>query len=457
MKKKYGFLALILATAVLAATLTACGEEPTKAPESVPETTVEPTTQEVVKDYSDEIDMSHYLPEYTFAGNENSLKSHLTEAPVYALKEGASVDEMRAMAVKVLYDMITFQWTPDNDFKYMKVTNGNDRDFLFQKNIVYGGMPYSDGGRCLFNMLEYYDYKTGVMVGMKELTNPNHLLGNSCAGQVNQANAAVCANLLATSTYYLVPRYGYMPTDNYEFDDSITRYTDNYSTGYIIEVNGRDRMCEALAKCLPGDALDRNANEKGGDHVMMVYSAPTVVRDANGKIDPDKSTLCIIDQWASDYLYEFNGQQESIRGRINKEFTFTYLLDNDFIPLTPADYLSETGYVKAEAKLDREVTTYEELKKAVVLTNFRTIKVEGQLVSESGTVVYVNKNVIEPADYIKELDRKVKCSTVMAKTAAKKVMRDDRTYTYRIQVLVASGETFTVAEVPVTIDQIGAK
>jgi hypothetical protein len=76
-----------------------------------------------------------------------------------------------------------------------------------------------------------------------------------------------------------------LPTDLYNNVRSWT-YT-------VTQLYGLEAMYESYAQAKPGDMEYHTA---GGGHTRMVRFEPKVVRDANGKIDPNNSYLYVIEQ-----------------------------------------------------------------------------------------------------------------------------------------------------------------
>ena len=402
-----------------------------------------------------EINLDATVPAYEEAKVQAKPTTGLKERPNYALEEGADTLEQRMMILKAMEDQLTFRWAPVDTFTYQKSGAAAGKDFVFEPHTLYAGLPYSNAGLGLLHALEYYDFETGLLYDMKEVKgNANMKLGNSCAAAVNWALASVCPNMIASTTFEITPSYGYVTVGDYEFPADCKKYTDLCTTEMITNQNGEERMWEALALTMPGDVLITNGSSKQGDHAMMVYALPTVVLDSNGKIDPVKSNIHIIDQWVTEHVEDFNGDKASMRGRIDVEYTFAKLTEKHFLPMRAEDLSNDKGYEKATAELTKEVTCLEDLKKSAIKTNYRTVKVESAIVSESGNTVYIKKDVTDRTNYPIKTDRSINCKSIVPGKDAMGILEPGKTYTMKVRVLLATGDYPTICEFPVTLEDI---
>ena len=184
-------------------------------------------------------------------------------------------------------------------------------------------------------------------------------------------------------------------------------------------------------------------------HAMMCLTAPVVVYRADGSIDPDKSTVTIIDQWTKDYKYKINDNTYMIRGRIGTTYTFTKLKNDAFIPLRANELANWTGYVKGESKADRTIGSLSELRNAHVVSNYRLAKVEFTVTSESGAVVYRKVAMPGASEQSTGTDRNYPASSaVPLLSELRGVVKEGRTYQVTLKSLIATGETFVLAEFP---------
>ena len=119
----------VLLSALMCASLFGCGETPTASVETEPETTLAPTasTEEQTEPPTEE------TMESTEAAQEPIMEERFTEAPNYTLKEGATTDEIRAMAVQAMYDLITVPWYTRVDWNYSKSGVGSGKVWEYER------------------------------------------------------------------------------------------------------------------------------------------------------------------------------------------------------------------------------------------------------------------------------------------------------------------------------------
>ena len=87
----------------------------------------------------------------------------MTERPSYVLSGEPTVRQMREMAVKAMQDMLSIQWTTDKEINYNKTGAVSHKNYHYDPDTVYCGLPYADGQTNIYAWLEYYDYRSGQM------------------------------------------------------------------------------------------------------------------------------------------------------------------------------------------------------------------------------------------------------------------------------------------------------
>ena len=160
----------MLLTLVMLLSLVGCGGGGSEATEVPTETTLPPVTGFVVP-------------------------QPMTERPVYTLSENATIQEMRETAVRAMKDMLSIQWSTDEEINYNKTGAVSQKDYHYDPNTTYCGLPYADGQTTIYAWLEYYDYRSGQtnFAGDGAWLNAN--LGNTCAGSLMWAWSTVCHSL----------------------------------------------------------------------------------------------------------------------------------------------------------------------------------------------------------------------------------------------------------------------
>lgn len=290
--------------------------------------------------------------------------------PDYVFYDTPTVDQMRARAVLALQDFLSIQWRTHQKIAHNKKGAVSRKRFIYEAENLYAGLPYTDAGMGLFQFLEYYDEESGRLRFYGDGQDFNHKIGGTCACGVCWSLATVCSSVSGCFiNFYMTPKNGYFPVGDFKIPEDLDDYR-NYHTSRIIEEAGIDTILEAYAQVLPADAVTSSDR----DHTMMVIEAPTVVRDKNGRIDPEKSTVVIADQQGGkgDGFYDVRCEDDIIHysGRIRFSYTFAALLKMRYIPVTPAEFLGKKPYERARVTLDGAADSIDELLKLTVSTNY---------------------------------------------------------------------------------------
>jgi hypothetical protein len=181
----------------------------------------------------------------------------------------------------------------------------------------------------------------------------------------------------------MTPANHYIAVGGYSVPSSVEDYR-NYSTARICEENGKQVMLEAYAQMKPADAL--TSTPKG--HALMVGALPKVVRNADGTIDPEKSTVTILDQGggSGDHFREKEVDGETLMycGRTDAVFTFETLFTSSYIPVTIGEFVGTEPYEKASAVLTGKVDSMKSLYAEKLDTNYILCNLELKLVRANG-------------------------------------------------------------------------
>ena len=397
-----------------------------------------------VETAADEVDVVEQAKNYTRPANGAKVPDHLTLAPAYTLAQDATEEEARAMCVKAMADQLTFCWTPAQDATLLYTQIDNNRDTVFYASKAYAGMPYAGGGTGLLQALEYYDFESGVMVGLP-WDNINDVFGNTCATAVNWALSSVCPSICGTQTSSVTPFFGYVTIGEVVLPADLTTFdSTNQTTRQYVDATDEQALYRAYAQMLPADVFISVGSPNEGAHAMMCYEAPEVKTLANGSIDPENSFATVIDQRITNKETVVNGTAYLMRGRIGGRLSFAELRQKHYLPLRPADLANWQGSVKASSVSDREVSSLAELKEAALLSNYRLARVSLNVVSDSGAVVYQRKIIISQDLFREMKDRAYALNALVPRTdTLKKLIREGRTYTVEVRSLLATGEEFT--------------
>lgn len=428
-------LSLLLAALILVS-MTACGGE-----------TAAPTTEPTETQYT-----GFLVPE------------PLKERPIYTVSENPTIEELRETAVRAMHDMLSIQWSTSQPFMYNKTGAVSHKDYQYTTDTIYCGLPYADGQTNIYVWLEYYDLETGHLRMEGDGQWLNSILGNTCAGSLMWAWSTVCDSL--TGPYVntnMTPAYGCLPVGPYTYPnfDFITGYSGGV-TGQICAHNGLDVMFESYAQAKMADAVTNSKSE----HTMMLIEDATVVRDAEGNIDPIQSYVMLQDQAAGtgEKFYEHVGEDGNTyhytgrTGPIAVKMTFRQLFDATYIPVTTAEFLGLETYTKPEVKCSNEnAASIDDLFSSTITCNYPMSMIKVVATDANGKKVdlsaaYINRKDVQgsapgmfdgAARNYKLSGERININSAIEELAA-------GTYTITVEVTAPNGEIFTPATITMT-------
>ena len=291
------------------------------------------------------------------------------EYPDYTFESEPTPDELRQMAVKAMRDILSIQWHTEKEIRYRKNGPVSKKEFVHAPGNIYAGLLYSSASTGIFQFYEYYNTKTGCLDYPGTADELKLELGNSCADALLWSWSTVC-NSIEGGFYpvLMVPSNGYRIVGDYTYRQTIQSYNEMPSYA-IVENNGTDVILDAYTKMLPADALLSTPD----NHAMMVIEAPVVVYNSDGTIDPENSYVMIQDQRAGGstfYTEEVDGHTLNFSGRTSAKITFAKLLEDDYIPVTTAEFLGEKPYEKATVTASKECAAMADLYDLKVEANY---------------------------------------------------------------------------------------
>ena len=433
-------IALLLALACALPLFAACSA-PALAPLTVAETeTAKPVSEEETEEF--------VIPVRT-------VKDPMTERPNYVLHEGATADEMRAMAVKAMRDMLTIVWYPDKDVEYIftSVIPENSKSFHLRPLTTYAGLPYTNAITSLFHFLEYYDPATGrVTAPTAEVFNST--LGNQCAGGVLWGWASCVPSFDPKNTGFGRRAENIVGVGPYRLPE----VSEEKSSAKICEANGDQLLFESYALLNPADILVSTGNPGDAGHLMMVVETPNVVRNADGTIDGEKSTVVIQDQRggarsdSSEYLISENGEKHHYSGRTGAELTFAYLFKTFYLPITCREFLGERPYVMPSVTPDREISSLEDLKAATLSSQYLICLFRVSLTNGAGETAYSRTILTAYSDMnAGKLKNYPLGDLRITPTILRRNVSESGDFTFTLTCLDATGSEFEVATFPVTV------
>lgn len=319
------------------------------------------------------------------------------EYPDYTFADTPSTSELRETAVEAMRNILTIQWSPGSEISYFN-TAGRDKQFDYVPNTTYGGILYSGAGSGLFQFLEFYDPQTGQLNYPGSTYDLKTTIGSGCADALLWG-----WNTVSNSFYgghyptFMVYQNGYYPVGDYTYKESLKSYY-ILPTKTIIEQNGVDVMLDSYSKMLPADALVSSSD----DHAMMVIEAPTVQYLSDGSVDAANSYVLIQDQRGGNSSTDFfeiteNGHTIHYNGRTSFKFTFEELLEDDYIPVTTAEFLGIKAYEKAEVTVEGTCSTIQELLTKTVQSNYPLAVVNVLAVDANGTETVIDRTLFSAA------------------------------------------------------------
>lgn len=87
----------------------------------------------------------------------------MSQIPEYSVSENPTVQELRETAVRAMHDMLSIQWCNDEEINYNKTGAVSHKNYHYDPNTTYCGLPYADGQTNIYVWLEYYDSRSGQM------------------------------------------------------------------------------------------------------------------------------------------------------------------------------------------------------------------------------------------------------------------------------------------------------
>lgn len=360
------------------------------------------------------------------------------EYPDYTFSDEPSTDEIRAMAVQAMRDILSIQWCTEQEIRYRKNGPVSKKEFVHSPENTYAGLLYSSASTGIFQFFEYYNTKTGCLEYPGTADELKLELGNSCADALLWAWSTVC-NSIQGGFYpvLMVPKNGYRIVGDYTYRQNIQSYNEMPSYA-IIENNGTEIILDAYTKMLPADALVSTSD----NHAMMVIEAPVVVNTPSGAIDPENSYVMIQDQRAGGstfYVQEVDGNTLNFSGRTTAKITFAKLLEDDYIPVTTAEFIGEKPYEKATVTVSQtDCSGIDDLSAVTVETNYPLAVINILSVDSRGNSTVLLRQMFGGADMYG-----VPRSFNLSKMEGLSILSPAAGTTIRLEVVVATGERFT--------------
>lgn len=368
------------------------------------------------------------------------------ELPEYKIPENYTTDDLRAICVKAMRDILSISWTADKVYEYHNKWDLPKKLFSFGPGKQYAGLPYANAHTGIFQWFYHYDPKTGVMSFDGDGQTWGETLGTVCANCILWAWSIV-SNSMAGKFH----SFTMSPVNNFVYPGDIDVPADiedfrNHSTELICRANGDEKILGSYAAMLPADGLISTPQV----HAVMVVEKPNVVYKEDGTIDAENSTVMIQDQRGGQgegfYERECEGTTLHFSGRIDHIYSFKQLLDWCYIPVTCLELQGKRPVEKAWLTFEADNTSAQTMLEGKIQTNYLLCTVEALLVKPDGS-----KKRAAIRHYTKSdtgLDRI--CDgvtyTLELPEPLKEAQPGDK---LRLEAKIANGQLFVLGEAPV--------
>ncbi|MBQ4037425.1 MAG: hypothetical protein IJC84_04795 [Clostridia bacterium] len=287
-----------------------------------------------------------------------------------------SEDEIRNICRELMEIQLSFTWTPNQNFD---IPRGADT-LTLERGTVYGGCPYvACTWNSVYHVMEYYDEETGVMDSASYGNKFQTMFGNQCSGSAFWGWARACNAHDWDGTSQMTVKHGCLRVGPYTYDDALDTYFEK-NTHDIIAENGEQVMFESYAATKVADGIVCYKGRAG--HVRMVSQPVTVVRNADGTIDGDKSCMAFQHQHPTHKPWpQKNGETFMRQGGVHTVRSFNELLKDGYLPFTLPELCGKKAVDKAWAKID-----YEGKEISIDTLNSLTVEANYPIVNISATV-----------------------------------------------------------------------
>jgi len=294
----------------------------------------------------------------------------LRQIPV--AKADMTEEEIREICRRLMEVQLSFTWTPNETFTIPR----KDGPLALERGTVYGGCPYvACTWNSIYHAMEYYDEETGVMNSAAYGEDFKTLFGNQCAGSAFWGWARACNSIRWGGTSEMTVKNGCLRVGPYTYDDNLESFYER-DTHEIIADNGEQTIFESYAATKVADGIVCFKGKAG--HVRMVSQPVTVVRNADGTVDGDKSCMAFQHQHPTHKPFpQKNGATFMRQGGVNTVRSFNELLKDGYIPFTLAELCGKKEVEKAWAKVDYEgeEIEVERLDTLTVTSNYPIVKI----------------------------------------------------------------------------------
>jgi len=303
------------------------------------------------------------------------------EQPHIQEKRQKVVDNMNAMALT--------QWRPRNDLVHSCTCQLGVCHGTFKAEYTHFGPPYNHKASSLYR-IQYCVDEEGYLKPFVEyagaLDGYDMYIGSDCSSATLQAFLTVGTEVCFTQTQNENPywdEYGTYAVGPYETQVGQDKYTNGRETKRIRDYNGEEVMYESYAQVRMGDGVVYW--DDGYGHSRVCVSDAVVVRDENGKINPDYSYILMTEQGV-DTVDAVNKTYTSWRHEW--KYTFSNLYEGYYVPFTIKEFITgefpeiDLQYVNGSSDSRWSLTA------GTITCNYSIDSVTMVLTDDSGKEVY---------------------------------------------------------------------
>lgn len=296
------------------------------------------------------------------------------------------IEEARKLCVDFFRVSKSALWIPDSNYEAYDASGNVIRSM--EEGIIYGGLPYitlSHGN--IYRLMDYMDPETGVVDVTSAGRNQN-LFGNQCSFASYWGWGRVINSPNFGWTQNMTQANGFLRLGSYTYADNLTGFSDAYGTPHIISENGAETMYESYALLKAGDGIVYYTT---AGHVVMIAQDAHVEYGPDGKIDPAKSYVIIIDQ-AGTWTNGQNEEGDSFVYAANNDakWTFLYLKERNYIPFTFAEWLGTDPIEETEISYSHtgDTISMDQLYGSKVTCNYGIADIYAIIRDNKGNEVY---------------------------------------------------------------------
>lgn len=362
-----------------------------------------------------------------------------------------NVRALRDKVVKTMYELGTVKWKVKKDVAHSCTCQLSICHGVFNTDYTYYGAPYNHKSSSLARM-QYCIDKDGYMkdwiYDLPSYDGFDIYFGTDCSSSIEQAWWTVSNSVNYWNTTFMPAAMGAgtIAVGDYKSDFKLSG-SEAWTKQYI-DATDEQVMYESYAQMRAGDAYLYIL--KTGGHTRMCAEDPVVVRDQDGRINPEYSYVISHEQGMPTTDAEAKTYSS---WRINYKYTFANIYFDTAIPLTCEELL--TGEMEpVEAKLEDGCDGYAGLITGKVKTNYNldcvTLKIKdskGETFLEHPMWVTVKKtedfggNYFTIRDYTDNFDM-----SNFAIVLADAKFQPGETYTYTVTASLSTLDNVVVHE-----------